>query len=461
MTVEAVTEPAGRHLHAVADESEAAPLADVNAEQAVLGAMMLSGSAAEMVIETGIRSSDFYRPAHATIYAAITVALATGEPTDMVAIAHALASTGELTRVGGAPYLHTLIASVPTAANGGWYAQVVHGFAARRRLVESAVRIAQVAQDLSRDVPDAVNAAQSILHAATVADTRSSVDRIGDLVDAALDDILSDRGPERGLSTGLGSLDDVIGGLKPGQLVIVAGRPGGGKSVVGMDMARAAAIHRGVPTAVFSLEMTKTELMQRVFAAECGVNLTRIMNGGLHDEERARLHAGALRIRKAPMFVDDTAPNDLGSIRSTARRIQQRSGLGLIVVDYLQLVRAAVARDSRHQEVGEVSSGLKLLAKELGVPVVAACQLNRNSESRTDRRPALSDLRESGSLEQDADVVILLHRPDYHDPEHERAGEIDLILGKNRHGPQETVTAAAQLDKVRVVDFDVPGGPHR
>ena len=342
---------------------------------------------------------------------------------------------------------------MPTAANGPHYAGAVRGLAVRRGIIEASVRIDQIGRDLARTVPEAVDAAQSVLHAATDTQARNAMESVDALTDATLAEILSDMGPDRGLSTGLGSLDDVIGGLKPGHLVIVAGRPGAGKSVIGVDMARAAAIRRGQPTAVFSLEMTKPELVKRIYASEADVKLDRILHGGLTDHDRMALKSRVDRIRRAPLFIDDTAPMTLAAIRSGARRLQQRHGLALIVVDYIQLVRSAVSRESRVQEVTEVSSGLKLLAKELRVPIVAACQLNRNSEARSDRRPALSDLRESGSLEQDADVVILLHRPDYHDPEHLRAGEIDLIVAKNRHGAQETVTCAAQLDKVRICDF--------
>lgn len=454
MTVQPIPQPEPeRHLHAVSDERRV--LADVAAEQCVLGAMMLSEEAADLIIDTGIRSSDFYKPAHVLVYAAIIDSLAKNEPAEPVALSLALASRGDLVRVGGAPYLHDLVASVPIAASGPHYARTVLDFAARRGLIESSVRIDQVARDLARSVPDAVDMAQAVLHAATTAGTRSAMESVGDLIDPTLEEILSPEGPNRGISTGLGSLDDVIGGLKPGQLVIVAGRPGGGKSVVCVDVARAAAIHRGIPTAVFSLEMTKTEVVKRIYSAECNVELDHVTNGGITDMDRARLRSESGRIRRAPLHIDDTAPMTLTQIRSGARRLQQRHGLGLIVVDYIQLVRSATSRESRVQEVTDVSSGLKLLAKELGVPIVAACQLNRNSESRNDRRPALSDLRESGSLEQDADVVILLHRPDYQNPEHERAGEIDLIVAKNRHGANETVTCAAQLDYARVVDFSV------
>jgi replicative DNA helicase len=437
-----------------ADDSRSV-FANIGAEQGALGAMMLSETAADLILDIGMRGDAFYDPKHVLIYAAIVEALAKNEPADPVALATVLAARGDLVRAGGVPYLHTLVSSVPTAANGPYYARIVADFATRRGLIESSVRIDQIARDFGHTTSEAVDMAQSVLHVATVDGTRSSMEAIADLTDGTLDEILSDDGPNRGISTGLGSLDDVIGGLKPGQLVIVAGRPGGGKSVISVDFARAAAIHRGIPVGVFSLEMTKSEVMKRIYSAEADVNLSRMLNGGLSEVDKSRIRQHADRIRRAPLYVDDTAPMTLGAIRSGARRLQQRHGLGLVVVDYVQLVRSTNTRESRVQEVTDVSSGLKLLAKELGVPIVAACQLNRNSESRTDRRPALTDLRESGSLEQDADVVILLHRPDYSNPEHERAGEIDLIVAKNRHGATETVTCAAQLDKARIVDFEV------
>lgn len=433
------------------------PLADVAAEQIVLGAMMLSQRAADEVLEI-LTSADFYQPAHAAIYVSLLAALAGGEPTDPTALAGRLLTTGDLQRVGGGPYLHDLVTSVPMAANATYYARMVADFAIRRRIAESAVRIHQVAADLQTEVPDVVNGSQALLHAACQDRDRKSATQFGDGLEDLVEEVLQPAGPDRGLSTGVGALDDSIGGLKPGQLVVVAGRPGVGKSVLLVDFARSA-VRRGKPVLLFSLEMSRNEIRKRVLAAECEINLSRILHGGLRPYEAERLRSKWTDLRGVPFHIDDSPQTDLAAIRGAARRLQQRHGLALVAVDYLQLMTSARREDSRVQEVGAISRGLKLLAKELELPVVAAAQLNRLSEMRSDKRPQLADIRESGSVEQDSDIVILLHRPDYHEPEHVRAGEIDLIIAKNRNGPQETVTAIAQLDKSRIVDAGVPEIP--
>lgn len=431
------------------------PLADVAAEQIVLGGMMLSQRAADEVIEM-LTSADFYHPGHAAIYASLLAALAGGEPTDPTALAGRMLATGELQRVGGADYLHTLVTSVPMAAAAAYYARMVADFAVRRRVAESAIRIHQIATDVQTAVADVVNSAQSVLHAACQDRDRHAATELGDGLEDLVDEILQPAGPNRGLSTGVGALDDSIGGLKPGQLVVVAGRPGVGKSVLLVDFARATAIRRGQPVLLFSLEMSRDEVRKRILAAECEVNLSRILHGGLRPYEQEKLRSRWTALRGVPFHIDDSPQTDLAAIRGAARRMQQRHGLALVAVDYLQLMTSARREDNRVQEVGAISRGLKLLAKELELPVVAAAQLNRLSEMRSDKRPQLADIRESGSVEQDSDIVILLHRPDYHEPEHVRAGEIDLIIAKNRNGPQETVTAIAQLDKSRIVDAGVP-----
>jgi replicative DNA helicase len=765
-------------------------LADLGAEQAVLGAVMMAPLVADEVSEL-ITTADFYDQRHAAIYAVATALLAQDRPADALTVAHALAEAGDLDRCGGAGYLHTLLASVPTAANAGFYARIVANYAVRRRLRNTAIQLDQFSTDLTRDIADVVEGAQRAVHDATVPHASVAVPSYGDLLGATLSDVLDDSRP-RGLSTGIGALDDVLGGLKGGQLIVVAGRPGLGKalaletpmptpsgwttmgdvrigdqligadgrpttvvaatrvthgrpcyeitfsdgavivadaehqwltetrrsrraaqearvarhgfatiktteeiassvrcktadgranhsvvvadpfdlpdaelpidpyvlgawlgdgdswsggftsadpeiitqielagyvvtrgaryrhyirklraqlrdigllrnkhipdvyqrgsenqrrallaglldtdgtvtstgnaqfcttskrlaegtrelihtlgyrtristkrvngrteessicymvnfttpdkvfrlhrkavlqvtetrpttrlryivnvrqiesvpvrcvqvdnvdsmylagrscipthnSVIVVGLARAAAMRRNIPSLMFSLEMSSHEVMCRILSAETGIELTRILRGGLTAAERMWLQSKAEAIRSAPFYVDATKQTDLGSIRSITRHTQQRHGLGLLVVDYLQLMTSPQRgrTENRTQEVGDISRGLKLLAGQCNIPVVAAAQLNRMPEQRTDRRPQLSDLRDSGSIEQDADVVILLHRPDYYDPEHERAGEIDFIIAKHRNGPTETVTAAAQLSKSRIVDFGI------
>lgn len=454
-----------RHLHAVTtDDPTPHPLADTEAEKVVLGSLMLLGGGndtaaiVEQVVAL-LRPDDFWLPRHGLIYAAITGALGSSHPTHPVALGRALAETGDLQRVGGGPYLHTLMACVPIAAHAPHYARIVADQATRRRLAHTGALMSQLAGDLTRGADDVVNQAQAALHAAT----SGTADHGGgaQLSDLCTPDLLAEilDGAEKGISTGLGALDDVIGGLVAGQLVIVAGRPGSGKSVLGVDVARATALKRGIPAAIFSLEMSRKELLQRILAAECTISLTRIRRGDLRYDERARLTAKWDEIRQAPLHIFDvpTGVSDLATLRAVARRTQQRHGLAVVAVDYLQLVRGPGRYASRREEVDEVSRNLKNLAGELELPVLAAAQLNRGPESRTDKRPQLSDLRESGSIEADADIVIAIHREDYYDREHERAGEADLLVLKNRNGAQDVVTVAAQLEYVRFIDYGVEG----
>lgn len=430
------------------------PLANVDAEQVVLGVMMTNTDNA-VAIADGLRSSSFYKPAHGIIFDTILDAAVAEEPVDPVAIAERLAESGDLQRTGGAPYLHTLVSAVPVVHNGPWFARIVAEYATRRGMVDAYTRAAQVAGDVSRDLPEAVAIAQKLTQDAALNGRRSTTVTAADLLDQTISEVLDPNGNSRGLSTGLGSLDDAIGGLKPGQLTLIAARPGAGKTVLALNIAWAIARHR-IPTLFCSLEMSASELERRILAAVCTINVTRVMNGNLRPHEIQLLRERSEVIRNATLHIDDSSTMDVTTIGTVARRIQQNYGLGAVVVDYIQLMSAAGKHHSRTEEVGSISRGLKVLAKDLGVPVIAAAQVNRSADSRSDKRPALSDLRESGSLEQDSDAVILLHRDDYYDPEHHRAGEIDLILAKNRGGPMETITASAQLEFARIVDFNIP-----
>jgi replicative DNA helicase len=431
------------------------PPHDLLAEQSVLGGMLLARSVIDDVCEI-VDAGDFYNPRHGVIFDAITTLHEDGEPVDAVAVVAHLASAGILDKVGGGPYVHELLAAVPTAANAPYYAGIVAARAQLRQVIETGTKLVQYGYNSGdRDVDEVVNLAQSAL-SQTVRGRRSNqILDFTEVLDETVTQILEADETTRGLSTGIGALDDVIGGLKPGQLVIVAGRPGMGKTILGVDMLRAAGLRRGESVLMHSLEMSKHDIQKRMLAAEAEVNLKRIMNGSLHEHERPRITAAAAKIRGCFVHIDDTASVNLAHVRATARQIEAQKGLALIVIDYLQLMDTGGDGRNRAVELGRVSSGLKVLARELNVPIVACAQLNRGSEARSDRRPQLSDLRESGSLEQDADIAVLLDRPDYHDPEHERSGEVDLIVAKNRNGPIETVTAAAQLHYARIVDIQV------
>jgi replicative DNA helicase len=443
-------------LPSAAPDFERTPPQDIAAEQCVLGGMMLSKDAIADVVEV-LRGHDFYKPAHQAVYDAIIDLYGRGEPADPVTVAAELNKRGEIARIGGAPYLHTLISSVPTAANAGYYAKIVQERAILRRLVEAGTRIVQLAYS-SGDADDVVDQAQAEVYAVT--ERRASEDylRLSEIMEGALDEIdaINSRGGQlTGVPTGFADLDQLTNGLHPGQLVIVAGRPSLGKSALAVDFLRSAAIKHGLPSCIFSLEMGRNEITMRLLSAESRVPLHSMRSGTMTDQDWTRLARRMGEVSSAPLFIDDSPNMSLMEIRAKCRRLKQRHDLRLVVVDYLQLMSSPRRVENRQQEVSEFSRSLKLLAKELDVPVVALSQLNRGPEQRADKKPQLSDLRESGSLEQDADVVILLHREDAYERESPRAGEADLIVAKHRNGPTATVTVAFQGHYSRFVDMAV------
>ncbi|AGM31498.1 replicative DNA helicase [Mycobacteroides abscessus] len=433
------------------------PPQDVAAEQSVLGGMLLSKDAIADVLEK-LRPHDFYRPNHQSVYEAILDLYGRGEPADAVTVAAELDRRGQLRRVGGAPYLHTLISTVPTAANAGYYAGIVAEKALLRRLVEAGTRVVQYgyAGAEGADVAEVVDRAQAEVY--DVTDRRMSEDYVAleELLQPTMDEIdaiASAGGISKGVPTGFTDLDEITNGLHPGQMIIVAARPGVGKSTLGLDFMRSCSIKHQLPSVIFSLEMSKTEIVMRLLSAEAKIKLGDMRSGRMSDDDWTRLARRMSEISEAPLYIDDSPNLTMMEIRAKARRLNQKAGLKLVVVDYLQLMTSGKKHESRQQEVSEFSRNLKLLAKELEVPVIAISQLNRGPEQRTDKRPQVSDLRESGSLEQDADMVILLHRPDAFERDDPRGGEADLILGKHRNGPTATITVAHQLHLSRFTNM--------
>ena len=434
-------------------EFERTPPQDVLADQSVLGGMLLSKDAISEVVEI-LRERDFYRPAHELIYDAILDLYSRGEPADPVTVSAELTKRGDLTRAGGAPYLHTLISSVPTAANASYYAKIIRERAIMRRLVEAGTKIVQLGYTIEGEVDDAVNQAQAEVHSVTERRAAEDYIQLSELLPAAFDEIekISSGVVGEGVKTGFKDLDALTHGFHPGNMIVLAARPAVGKSTLGLDIARYASIHKGDTSVIFSLEMSRSEITMRMLSAEARVPLNNIRSGALSDEEWARMARRMGEISEAPLFIDDSPNLSLMEIRAKARRLKQRHNLKLIVIDYLQLMTSGKRVENRQQEVSEFSRQLKLLAKELNVPVVAISQLNRSPEQRSDKKPMLSDLRESGSIEQDADVVILLHRDDLYDQQ-ARSGEADLIVAKHRNGPTRTITVSAQLHFARFTDM--------
>jgi len=578
------------------------PPQDLAAEQAVLGGMLLSKDAIADVLER-LRPGDFYRPANQNVYDAILDLYGRGEPADAVTVAAELDRRGLLRRIGGAPYLHTLISTVPTAANAGYYAGIVAEKALLRRLVEAGTRVVQYgyAGAEGADVAEVVDRAQAEIY--DVAERRMSEDFVAleDLLQPTMDEIdaiASSGGVSGGVPTGFTELDEVTNGLHPGQMIIVAARPGVGKalaldtplatpsgwttmgdvavgdelldadglptrvvaateimldhpcyeiefsdgtvivadaahqwpttrgirtsaqlrcgwdtiapvgsasrcvgrqsstgllapalqidsvrrvnsvpvrcvqvgnaphlylagrgmvpthnSTLGLDFLRSCSIKHRMASVIFSLEMSKSEIVMRLLSAEAKIKLADMRSGRMSDDDWTRLARRMSEISEAPLYIDDSPNLTMMEIRAKARRLRQRADLRLIVVDYMQLMTSGKKHESRQVEVSEFSRHLKLLAKELEVPVIAISQLNRGPEQRTDKKPMLADLRESGSLEQDADVVILLHRPDAFERDDPRGGEADFILAKHRNGPTKTVTVAHQLHLSRFANM--------
>ena len=431
------------------------PPNDIAAEQSVLGAMLLSKDAIADVVET-MRAGDFYRPAHQTIYETILDLYGRGEPADAVTVAAELTKIGEIGRIGGAPYLHTLVSMVPTAANAGYYGRIVREQAIMRRLVEAGTRIVHMGYTGTGDVDDMVDRAQAEVYEVTERRTAEDYQPLRDIMGDALVEIeaISNRGGEMvGVPTGFTELDKLTNGLHGGQMIIVAARPAIGKSTLGLDICRAASIKHGLTSVIFSLEMSRNEIVMRLLSAEAQVPLHHMRSGTMSDADWTKLASKMSAVSEAPLFIDDSPNMTLMEIRAKCRRLKQRHDLRLVVVDYMQLMTSGKRVESRQQEVSEFSRSLKLLAKELEVPVVAISQLNRGPEQRTDKKPMLSDLRESGSLEQDADMVVLLHREDAYEPESSRAGEADFIVAKHRNGPTGKVTVAFQGHYSRFVDM--------
>lgn len=436
---------------------ERVPPHDMLAEQSTLGGMLLSGDAVADVIEA-LRGTDFYVPKHELIFEAVLSLYSHGEPTDVVAVTDELIKTGDLQRAGGADYLHSLTSIVPTAANAAYYASIVRERALLRRLVEAGTRIVQMGYNGQGEALDLVNNAQAEIYSVTGAEQSEDYVPLQVAVDAAVEEIEAARGRDgqmTGIPTGFQGLDQLTNGLHGGQMIVVAARPAMGKSTLALDFARAAAIKHNRPTVFFSLEMGRSEIAMRLMSAEGSVPLQSMRKGMLDSRDWTTIASTRGRINDAPLYIDDSPNMTLVEIRAKCRKLKQRVGLEMVVIDYLQLMTSGKRVESRQQEVSEFSRALKLLAKELQVPVIALSQLNRGPEQRADKKPAISDLRESGSIEQDADMVILLHREAAYEKDSPRAGEADLIVAKHRNGPTDTVVVAFQGHFSRFTDMAV------
>ena len=427
---EVVRIPAGHRL----------PPQDLEAERSVLGAMLLSAEAMADVVEI-LDAEDFYRSAHGKIYAAVRGLFGHGEPVDVITAVDALRRSGLLDEIGGALYLRDLVDEVPTPASASHYAKIVADAALRRRLIGAAADIMDVAYAGSHDADEIADTAEQRIYDVARREDTEDAAAIGDLVNDAMSELEAIQNRESaytGLPTGFRDLDDLTSGLQGGNLVIIAARPGIGKSSLAMNIARNVAVTHE-PVAMFSLEMSRYEIGMRLLCAEARVPWDRIRNKRVGPDDWTRVVSAGETLHDAPLSIVDSGNVNIVDIRAKARRMKtSKQGLSLIIVDYLQLMTSPATRrqDNRQQEVAEISRSLKLLAKELKVPILALSQLNRNPEARADKRPQLSDLRESGSLEQDSDVVMFIHRDD---SDHEKKREAELILAKHRNGPTGSI----------------------
>lgn len=437
-------------------EPQRTPPNDFAAEQAVLGAMMTARYVIPDVLEVLRDETDFAREPHQVIYESIIDLYGKALPVDPITVADHLRDRGELGRIGGAPYLHRCVDEVPVAASAEHYATIVRETADLRRVLDVNGRISDMAYSGKADAASIVDDAQGALAAII-----SGTDRINDTHVGADDEEYLERlehvqrdGKSVGIPTGFIDLDALTGGFLPGQVIIIAARPAMGKSTLALDVLRSCSIHHGLPGVLFSLEMGRDEIKHRLYSAQARIPLHHVrQQGGMTDDDWARFAATMPRINAAPLHIDTDTSKTVARIQARCRALQQTSGLRLVVIDYLQLMTGNRRDGNRQQEVSDMTRSLKTLAMELGVPIVVLSQLNRGPEQRADKKPVMSDLRESGAIEQDADIVILLHREDAYDKESPRAGEADLIVEKNRNGPTATITVAAQLYLSRFVDM--------
>ena len=421
------------------------PPHDLQAEESLLGAMMLSPQA--IADAAGIvTASDFYKPAHGHVYDAVHTLYASGQPVDAVTVADELRRFGLLDQVGGPAVLAQILSSTPATTNAARYAEIVEEHALLRRLISVAGEIAELGYSLPDDVQKALDRAESLVYEVNERRVTDSTKRLADLLGDNLqrfEDLYEKGDAITGTPTGYLDLDALLAGLQPSSLVIVGARPAMGKTSFALGMIAHAALEAQRPVLMFSLEMSSEELSQRILCSEAKVDASRARTGRLDPEDWTKISKAIGRLGEASIWIDDNPSLTIMEIRAKARRLKSQVGdLGMIVIDYLQLMTGRAGAENRQVEVSELSRGLKILARELETPVVALSQLSRNLEMRADKRPMLADLRESGSLEQDADVVMFIFREEVYDAKPENTGQAEIIVAKHRAGPTGVVQLA-------------------
>ena len=428
------------------------PPHNLEAEESLLGAMLLSRDAITVAVETGVAAEDFYKPAHTHVFDAALSLYGQGEPIDPVTVAEELRRADLLDALGGRQTLLRLQAATPASANAAHYAKIVNELALLRRLIGVAGDIAEMGYDDSQDVQETVDRAESLVFEVAEHRVTDSMIKMADALQNTLDELealYASTGEITGVPTGYSDLDRLLLGLQPSNLIVVAARPGAGKTSFALGAAANVAMAARRPVLFFSMEMGTLELTKRLLAGEARVDARRLQTGNIPEQDWTRLSHAVGRLAEAPLFIDDNPHCTVMEMRAKSRRTKARHGdLGLVVVDYLQLMTPMGKRaENRQVEVAEISRGLKILARELNCPVMACSQLNRQLEYRSDKRPMLADLRESGSLEQDADVVAFIYRDDIYNPDSDQRGTAEIIVAKHRNGPTG-VTRLAFVDRL-------------
>jgi replicative DNA helicase len=429
---------------AVAPPTAALAPQNLEAEESVLGAMLIAGEGAitPLVVDVRLHPEDFYREAHRAIFRAIVALFNKNEAVDVLTVCAELEERGELDQAGGKPYVHQLAGTVPAAGNARYYGEIVRGESKRRQLLNVGHKIIARVGERTGEPQAAVEDAERWLFDVAHADVTSDFRKIDEVLHEHLDALeqLSREGKSiTGTPSGFRDIDDVTGGFQKSNLIVLAARPSMGKSALVTNIAENVAVKHGKAVALFSLEMSETELAQRFIASQARMSGDKLRKGQVARNDWPKVVKACERLDRAPLWIDDSSDIDILELRAKARRLHaremSRGGLGLIVLDYLQLMRADRTADSRVEQVGQISRGLKILARELDVPVIAVSQLNRSPEQRPDKRPLLSDLRESGQIEQDADLVMFIYRDEYYNRETEDPGTAEISIAKHRNGP--------------------------
>jgi len=420
------------------------PPQSIEAEESVLSAILIDNTMLLDIVEI-LSADDFYKTAHQKIYTAVLDLFSRNEPIDLITLSNLLKDNGQLEEIGGATYLASLIETVPMAANARHYAKIIHGKASLRRLIDRANQIAKRCIEDPGDIEGIIDFAETAIFEISENKIRPSYYPIRDIIEKNIDLIEERQGNKAlvtGVSTGFTRLDNLTAGFQNSDLIILAGRPGMGKTAFALNIARNAAIEANVPVAIFSLEMSKEQLSMRMLCSEASVDSSRLRSGFFSKKDWENLTDAAGVLSEAPIYIDDSPDLAVMDIRAKARRLKLDKKIGMVVIDYLQLMRGRVSAERRDLEISEISRALKALAKELSIPVLALSQLNRKLEERSDKRPQLSDLRESGALEQDADVVAFIYRDEIYntDENNPKRGIAEILLRKQRNGPTGEVS---------------------